>query len=399
MTESDDDRALGIYVHFPWCLRKCGYCDFLSVAADRSAIPHHAYADSVVAELDRRISLVRPASLRSVYIGGGTPSLWSPAAVGRVLEVLAGRFATTDDLEITVECNPSSFDGATARGLRAAGVNRVSLGVQSLDDARLVFLERLHDARSAVAALEAARTAGFARVSADLIYGVAGQSPSDAALEAARLAALGPTHVSAYTLTIEPATPFAARARQGTLPLLHDDLVAESFLAVDTALAEAGFEHYEISNFARAGHVSRHNLGYWHGRDYLGLGCGAWGTVTLRDGRRTRYRNSPEPATYLRAAAESNDPFRATVGGLVSETEVIDPETAMRERIMLGLRLAGGIDVEHAARSLGVEPWPPAREQAAARLVARDRLVRDGPILRIPPHAWLVADGTIAELL
>jgi putative oxygen-independent coproporphyrinogen III oxidase len=404
MSSATDDLGLGVYVHFPWCLRKCGYCDFLSAATDRSAIPHARYADAVIAELEARLADVRPAPLRSIYVGGGTPSLWNPRELGRVLDALTRHLSPTPDLEITVECNPSSFDLATAQALRTAGATRVSLGVQSLDDDRLAFLERLHDARSGLAAVAAALAAGIPRVSADLIYGISGQSAEAAADEARRLADLGPTHLSAYTLTIEPATPFAARARQGHLPLLAEDAVAESFLAVDAALTGQGFDHYEISNFAREGHVSRHNLGYWLGHDYLGLGCGAWGTVTLAaSGERLRYRNTPRPAGYLDTAlarpVDSPSVWRATSGGLVSETESIAPETALSERLMLGLRLARGVDLERAARQLGVDPWPPARHRAAQRLLAAGRLAQDGPRLWIPRDAWLLADGVIRELL
>ena len=399
-----DDLGLGVYVHFPWCLRKCGYCDFLSAATERSAIPHARYADALIAELTQRLPAIRLAPLRSIYVGGGTPSLWDPRELGRVLEAITTQCAPAGDPEITVECNPSSFDLTTGQALLAAGANRVSLGVQSLDDARLAFLERLHDARTGLAAVGAALAAGIPRVSADLIYGIAGQSPAAAADEARRLADLGPTHLSAYTLTIEPATPFAARARRDQLPLLPEDAVAESFLAVDAALTARGFDHYEISSFARNDHVSRHNLGYWLGRDYLGLGCGAWGTVTLVDGGdRLRYRNTPRPAEYLDAAlardACRSSLWRATSGGLVSETETIDPETALSERLLLGLRLARGLDVQRAASELGVDPWPPARRRAARRLVAAGRLAEEGPRLRIPRDAWLLADGVIRELL
>jgi putative oxygen-independent coproporphyrinogen III oxidase len=387
-------RPLGVYVHFPWCLRKCPYCDFLSVATERDSVPHAGYADQVIAELGRRAAELGPRRLASVFFGGGTPSLWEPSELGRVLAAIVNAFPDgAADAEVTVECNPSSFDRDKARALVDAGVGRVSIGVQSLDAARLEFLGRLHDAAGGLGAVEDALAAGVPRVSADLIFGVHGQSARDAAREVAQIAALGPTHLSAYALTIEPGTQFGALARKNALPLLPDDDAAESFLAVDEALGAAGFEHYEISNFARQGHRARHNLGYWRGDEYLGLGVGAWGTL-VTGGERVRYRNSTIPDQYL-----AFDFWRSAAEPPVRERELISPETALSERILLGLRLAEGVDLGEAGRALGVDPWTEARTRAVEKLVGRGRLTRDGDVLRVPKAAWLFADGTIAELL
>ena len=393
---------LGLYVHFPWCLRKCGYCDFASVPAAREAIPHRAYADAVIAELEARLEALAPSvPIATLYVGGGTPSLWEPAELLRVIAAVE-REVRSPLLEVTVECNPSSFDAERATRLAAIGVNRVSLGVQSLNDTRLAFLERLHDSRVARRAIEAAVAARFDRISADLIYGIAGQSPSDAAREAATLASLGTTHVSAYTLTIEPGTSFGRRAARGQLPLLPEDDVAESYVAVETALTNAGFDHYEISSFARDGHVSQHNLGYWEGRDYLGLGAAAVGTVTLpRSPGRVRYQNPRRPADYLAAwqAPQFDRLWQATEPGPTVSVEPIDAETALRERLLLGLRLASGLDLETAGHALGVDPWPPRRQRAAQRWLATGQLVREGPRLWIPRGSWLLADGITAALM
>jgi putative oxygen-independent coproporphyrinogen III oxidase len=392
--------SFGVYVHFPWCLQKCPYCDFLSVAAERDAIPHHAYADAVGRELARRAEGFGTRPLTSIFFGGGTPSLWEPSALGRVLGgVLAAARARAEDVEITVECNPSSFDAERARALLDLGVNRVSIGLQGLDAERLRFLGRLHDVAGGLDAVKAALAAGVPRVSADLIFGVAGQSAADAASEVARVADLGLTHVSAYALTIEPGTQFGALARKGKLPLLGESLVADSFLAVEARLESAGFSHYEISNYARLGHVAEHNLGYWRGDDYVGLGTGAWGTWTS-NGRRLRYRNTPSPERYLALSDRwpSADLERAGNGGLLSELEPIDAETALRERLMLGLRLAEGFDFEAAALELGVPAWTTERERAASRLISRGDLARDGPRLWVPKARRLLADGTVREL-
>jgi putative oxygen-independent coproporphyrinogen III oxidase len=377
---------LGVYVHFPYCLQKCPYCDFVSVATERSAVPHAEYADRVIAELEMRAAKLGERRLRSVFFGGGTPSLWEPVELGRVLSAIRSRFSSGDaEPEISAECNPSSLDSARAEAILAQGVNRLSVGVQSLDARRLEFLGRLHDSEGGLRAVRSAIAAGAPRVSADFIFGVHGQTPEVATSEVLRIAETGVTHLSAYALTIEPGTVFGTRAKSGKLPLLGDDLVADSFLAIDEALTEAGFEHYEISNFARQGHRAEHNLGYWRGDDYLGLGTGAWGTVT-RDGTRVRYRNTPSPERYLAGQDEM-------------ETEVIDDETALKERILLGLRLATGVDLGREARALGLSPWNPERERAAERLVKRGRLAREGDRLWVPKSAWLFADGTISELL
>ncbi|HVU02674.1 MAG TPA: radical SAM family heme chaperone HemW [Polyangiaceae bacterium] len=393
------NRPFGVYVHFPYCLAKCPYCDFLSVASPREAVPHRAYADAVLAELHRRARDVPGREVSTLFFGGGTPSLWDPRELGRVVDAVRRTFPVAADLEITAECNPSSLDEARARALRDAGVNRVSIGVQSLDRSRLEFLGRLHDPDGALRAVRAAIDAGVPRVSADFIFGVAGQSAEDAVREMTAIADLGPTHVSAYALTIEPGTRFGALHQKRQLPLLPEDVVAESFVALHELLTGRGYVHYEISNYGKPGEFARHNLGYWRGDDYLGLGCGAWGTVPL-GARHVRYRNTPVPDRYLGSAESwaSADVFRAGPGELVSELETLSPEARLLERLMLGLRLAEGLDVEAAARDVGVDPWPTERVRAVERLAARGRIAREGPRLRIPYDAWLLADGTIAEV-
>lgn len=400
MTESTAKPAapLGVYVHFPWCLKKCPYCDFLSVAAAREAIPHRAYADAVLRELQARLPLLAESyRLETIFFGGGTPSLWATEELGRVLEALLAAFAgrSAPEVEVTAECNPTSLDFDKARALADVGVNRLSLGVQGLDAERLAFLGRLHDPNGGLDAARAALRSAMPRVSLDFIFGVAGQSAEQAAAEARTLAALGTSHLSAYALTIEPGTEFGARAKKGRLPLLDEAMVADSFLAVDAALTEAGFDHYEISNFARQGHVSRHNLGYWRGHDYLGIGTGAWGTVTLASGR-VRYRTTPSPERFLSARFEQ--PFEVALDA-AAVVEPLDAETSLRERIMLGLRLAEGLDLAAAAETLGAEALPPERQRALERLLRRGQLQLDGRRLRIPKSRWLFADGIISELL
>jgi oxygen-independent coproporphyrinogen-3 oxidase len=294
---------------------------------------------------------------------------------------------------VTVECNPSSLDEDRARALLDVGVNRFSIGVQSLDPERLRFLGRLHDAEGGLAAVRSTLRAGASRVSADLIFGVAGQSPADTRDEALRLLDAGVSHLSAYQLTIEKGTRFGELARRGRLPLADDGAQAEAFLALDETLSAAGMRHYEISNYARPGEEARHNLGYWRGNEYLGVGCAAYGYARA-ESTGVRWRNATRPERYVSAS----DP--APLDGMGAETpaEQLDAETLLRERIMLGLRTADGVDLAEAARPLGVEGWTDRRARTAADLRAKGRLVREGDVARIPPRAWLWADDTAARL-
>lgn len=396
MASVADDSRIGVYVHFPYCLQKCPYCDFLSVPELRERIPHRAYADAVLRELERRAPELPDRRARSVFFGGGTPSLWDPAELGRVLAGIRAQFECEDDLEVTVECNPSSFDRARAEALLAVSINRVSIGVQSLDAGRLAFLGRLHDRDGGLRAVRDALAAGVPRVSADLIFGVAGQTPADARREAETVADLGPTHLSAYALTIEPGTRFGELSRQKRLPLLDEDHVAESFREVESALEARGFEHYETSNYARLGHRSEHNLGYWRGAPYLGLGAGAFGTVT-HCGETLRYRNTPAIERYL-ALSQGSDAALFAESELVSSVEKLDAKALLTERLMLGLRITEGVDVARASGSL--EPfWNPAREQRVERLIAAGRLERSGDVLRVTREGRLFVDGVVLELL
>lgn len=404
---------IGVYVHFPWCLKKCPYCDFVSYAEQPQQIEHERYANAVIAELERRAENLADRRLETVFFGGGTPSLWATSEIGRVLDAIV-RTATTvaPNLEVTAECNPTSLDGDKARALVDVGINRLSIGVQGTNRERLEFLGRLHDPSGGLRAVEAAVRAGVPRVSADLIYGVAvpeegasarylagsptrEQTPQEAAAEARRVAETGVTHVSAYSLTIEAGTRFGELARRDKLPIADEDSVTDSFFAIEEALGSMGLEHYEISNYAKPGDEARHNLGYWRGHDYLGLGCAAFGTVSGPGAKQPpswalRYRNVTDPMRYMRTALAGNVD--------VESEEALSPETRLRERIMLGLRLRAGFDVNEATAHSGEIVWTDQRREAAKRLVERGKLEMHGDILRVPKHAWVLADGIAAEL-
>jgi oxygen-independent coproporphyrinogen-3 oxidase len=376
-----------IYVHFPYCLAKCPYCDFVSYTATRDAIDHAGYARAIVAELEARAAQLEGRAIGSVFFGGGTPSLWDAGAIGRVIAEIRARARLLSEVEITVECNPTSLDEERAKRLTDAGVNRLSIGVQSLRAHQLEYLGRLHDPDGARQALRAALRA-LRRVSGDLIFGLPGQPAEDARDQALALADIGLEHLSCYQLTIEPGTRFGELARRGRLPLADEGQVADAFLAIDEALATRGFRHYEISNYARLGEEARHNLGYWRGDEYLGLGCAAYGFVREGRARGVRYRNPIDPRKYVEGAGRASEESR----------EPLDAETLLKERIMLGLRLAEGFDLVEAARDLDLDPWTAPRSRAIDLLVARGRLTRQGARLRIPRAAWLFTDDTAARL-
>jgi putative oxygen-independent coproporphyrinogen III oxidase len=391
---------VGVYVHFPWCLAKCPYCDFVSYVTP--AIDHAGYADAVLRELEMRAPDFAGRRVESVFFGGGTPSLWEPRELGRVLVAIRRQLGAGEGVEVTVECNPTSLDGERARALLDAGVNRLSIGVQSLADDRLRFLGRLHDAAGAREAVLGALSAGMPRVSADLIFGLPGQSPEEARSEALELSELGIAHLSAYQLTIEPGTRFGELARRGRLPLADEGNVADAFLAIDEALGSRGYRHYEISNHGRPRHEARHNLGYWRGDEYLGLGCGAYGFARVAGGDDAAASAQDPRRRSARGVRWRNEivPERYAAGGPAGAAtrEWLDGETLLRERIMLGLRMEEGIDFDELAVDIGVPAWTAERRRAAAWLLERGRIALRGSRMTIPRSAWLWTDDTAARL-
>jgi putative oxygen-independent coproporphyrinogen III oxidase len=375
--------STSVYVHFPWCLQKCPYCDFASATIRRPEVPHTIYADAVLRELELRAAEGLRGPLESVFFGGGTPSLWEPRELGRVLSAIRAAFdASTAEVEVTVECNPSSLDAERAAALREAGVDRLSIGVQSLDDQRLRFLGRLHDGPGALAALRAAQ-AHMPRVSGDLMFGMPEQTPADFLAEVSQLLELGLSHLSVYALTIEPETRFGELHRKGKLQLAKEDAYADTFLACEALLATAGFEHYEVSNYARPGQTSRHNQHYWRGGEYLGLGTAAVGCV-----QRRRYRNQTRPQTYLDAR---------DVSALEQESEALDGQAIVREALMLGLRTSEGVSLGELEARAGVDPRR-GRERPLARALERGQLSLQGDRLRVPHAYWLQLDGIVSDL-
>jgi oxygen-independent coproporphyrinogen-3 oxidase len=377
---------LSVYIHFPWCLRKCPYCDFATAPREREAIAHTSYADAVLRELAMRLPTLPDARLVSLFFGGGTPSLWQPHELGRVLRAVLSAFPhQVSEPEITVECNPSSLDRAGAEALRAQGVNRLSIGVQSLNDEELKFLGRLHDRKLALSALDAAQSV-FERVSADLMFALPKQPAERFYGYVDTLIERGLSHVSAYALTIEPATKFGADARAGLLVAAPDESYASMFEGIERRFTEAGFSHYEVSNYAKPSQESRHNQHYWRGGSYLGLGAAAVGCIAGASGR--RYRNHPDAQRYTeRAASKAVEVFE----------EQLAPEDLIREALMLGLRTREGVDVARLHQRTGVDPLA-SRQRVLERRVARGDLALEGGVLRIPQARWLLLDGIVADL-
>ena len=290
---------LALYVHLPWCLKKCPYCDFNSHES-KGEPPHARYLDALLADLEAALPFVWGRRFHSVFIGGGTPSLFAPEHIDRLLAAIRSLLPLEAGCEVTLEANPGTFERDRFRGFRAAGVTRLSIGVQSFDDAKLRALGRVHDAAQARAAVEEA-AAAFDTFNLDLMYALPGQTPAQLEADLAQALAFEPPHLSVYHLTIEPNTLFAVRP-----PAVPDDATAAAMLdAVTARTAAPGLQRYEVSAFARAGHACAHNLNYWRYGDYLGIGAGAHGKLTFphRVVRQVRWR---DPARYMAGALEGN---------------------------------------------------------------------------------------------
>jgi oxygen-independent coproporphyrinogen III oxidase len=326
----------GLYVHVPFCARLCPYCDFDTQDRDLHLIS--PYAEALTAE----VALLPPLALHSIFFGGGTPSVLRPEQLGAFLAACRGQFDVPVGCEITAECNPNNVREGRLTGYRAAGVNRISLGVQTMDDATLRLLGRQHTAARVRQAVAAVRAAGFADLSLDLMYGLPDQTVAawgdtlESALD------LRPEHFSCYLLTLEEWTPMGQQVARGELRLPDDDTVAEQYALTRTRLAAAGYRQYEISNWALPGHESRHNLGYWRCEPYLGLGPGA--VARIGD---VRAKQTPHVGDYLQAIAAGRR--------LLVEEEHLTPGMAQREAMMLGLRLRAGLDMAAYRRRFGVD--------------------------------------------
>ena len=346
---------LGLYIHLPWCEKKCPYCDFNSHETD--SIPQQAYIDALLDDLAQDLPLIWGRRIESIFIGGGTPSLFSVESIERLFSGLRSLISFAPTIEVTMESNPGSADAANYQGYREAGVNRLSIGIQSFDDKRLAILGRVHDGAQAQLAFRMARDAGFDNINLDLMFGLPGQSLAAAQTDLVRAIKLEPEHLSHYQLTIEPNTLFHHRQPQD---MPDDDLCFEQQQACQALLANAGYRQYEISAYSRHKRESRHNLNYWQFGDYLGIGAGAHGKITLagedRVIRRVRVRH-PRPFLEQQGAAR-----------IASETE-LDRADLCFEFMLNSLRLKQGFDTHlfHDNTGLSLNELLPTLKQARDR--------------------------------
>lgn len=376
-----------LYIHIPYCQVKCPYCDFNSYAS--TSWPEDAYTDALLAEL-RLHTATAPfagAEVATIFFGGGTPSLFQPATIGRILDGVADTCPLASDLEITLEANPGTVERERLAGFRAAGVNRLSFGIQSFQAALLTTLGRAHGPDDARAAIRAARAAGFDDLNLDLIFAVPGETREAWAADVAEVLAWAPEHISAYNLTYEPGTPFHTLRSRGALKALDEEDELWMYQHVRQALAAAGYAQYEISNFAQPGHQARHNQSYWRGVDYLGLGAGAHSYAHV-PGWGRRWSNERIPERYIAAVTRGD----ATVGD-----ETLEFETAAAEFVFLGLRERVGIDPNDFAERFG-RPLADVHPEVAGFLGDGLLEEHDGRLV-LSERGLLLADSVFAAFL
>jgi oxygen-independent coproporphyrinogen-3 oxidase len=374
------DEALALYVHWPFCVSKCPYCDFNSHV--RASIDHDEWREALLADLAHEASLLPGRRLTSIFFGGGTPSLMEPSTVDAIIDSAADHWSPASDIEITLEANPNSVEAARFADLARAGVNRVSLGLQSFDDQALRFLGRAHSAREGFAALEAAQK-HFRRVSFDLIYALPEETEAGWSATLAQALSLGTKHLSLYQLTIEPGTRFAALHAAGKLQPIDSETAAKLYELTDAMTSAAGMPAYEISNYARRGQQSRHNLTYWRYGDYAGIGPGAHGR---RLGLRTARHRKPE--NFLSGLARN--------GHGIAEEAPLSPVESSDEALVMGLRLAEGVDVGEIARRFGlttIVDW-----DRVERLVRSGHLNRDATRIALTSKGRLLLDHILGEI-
>jgi len=383
MRTSDPTPGFGLYVHWPFCAAKCPYCDFNSHV--RGGIDDALWARSLLREMEHMAQLRGGGALTSIFFGGGTPSLMDPRTVEMIIASAERLWGCTDDIEITLEANPTSVEAAKFQGFRAAGVNRLSVGVQALNDRDLKALGRLHTVREALAAYDLAR-ATFPRVSFDLIYARRGQTPAMWEAELKEALTLAADHLSLYQLTLEPGTPFYALARKGALTLPSEDNAAEMYEITQALCEAAGLPGYEVSNHAAPGAEGRHNLTYWRLGDYVGVGPGAHGRLTIGE-TRVATDTVLAPEDWLGAVQESGH-------GIHQQTE-LSPATCGEEYLMMALRLGEGMSLARYAELSGAS-FDIARTTA---LIDQGLLEVSETHLHATPQGRLVLNALIAELL
>jgi putative oxygen-independent coproporphyrinogen III oxidase len=376
-------HSLALYIHWPFCVSKCPYCDFNSHVRD--AVDQDVWAAALLADMAHEAALTPGRRLSSIFFGGGTPSLMPPETVLALIAAAERHWGFEADIEVTLEANPSSVEAARFADLAAAGVNRVSLGLQSLDDAALGFLGRAHSVAESLAALDIAQGV-FKRVNIDLIYARPDQTATDWQAELTRAIGFGTDHMSLYQLTIEPGTRFATLVREGQFVPADDDEAAALYEMTQEMTASAGLPAYEISNHGRIGQQSRHNLAYWRYRDYVGIGPGA-------HGRRLNFatQRHKKPENFLAAVQRDQQ-------GIAQE-EALDAETRATEALLMGLRLAEGINLDDLASRTGVAAQHLLDGRAVERISHLGLIRREGAHVTVTPQGMPLLDAILPEIV
>ncbi|MBF0458494.1 MAG: radical SAM family heme chaperone HemW [Nitrospirae bacterium] len=364
-----------LYIHIPFCLRKCPYCDFFSIPYDKDI--EGRYIDALMRELMLRKDAI--GTINTIFIGGGTPTVFDASSISRLLEFIVNNFGIDSDAEITLEANPSSVDGEKLRVLRDSGVNRISVGVQSFDDAELQSLGRLHNSATAVKALSIIKRY-FANFSLDLIYGLEGQVVKGWIKTVRTAISFSPPHISAYELTPEAGTPLGRRVSRGETVIPHEDAIAIMYGAAAEMFANAGLNHYEISNFAAPGFQCRHNQNYWRRGLYAGIGAGAHSHLNMHGGT-VRSSNASDLTQYLTAIENNSLP--------VHETTIINTLEALKEYVFLGLRTSDGISLKEA----GID------SPGLTKLIENGLAEFNGAKFRLTRDGFLVSNMIIGQII
>lgn len=376
--QSDRSNSIALYIHYPFCLSRCNYCSFITaVDTDNSA---EKYRDALFKEIELRTE--QPAwinrEIHSIYLGGGTPALIPAEYLSKLLHLIRDKWKTTHDLEVTIETNPTSLEKTDLHELRRIGINRLSIGAQSFDPGELNLLGRRHSPQSIIDTVHQAREAGFTNISLDLLYGIPYQTVKRFRDNVTKAIGLEVNHLSTYALSIEKGTPFSAWITRGDLPYPDADTVSDQYMKLLAIMKEAGFEHYELTNFARPGYRSRHNCTYWERKPYLGLGCAAHSF----DGSRRQW-NSSVTSTYLQTLIQNRDPIEGS--------EILNEEEVFEEELYLSLRTSAGI--------LKTELISRIDQSALRELVEGGFLLLQDGRYHVPDIKWLLLDEIILRLL
>jgi oxygen-independent coproporphyrinogen-3 oxidase len=380
--------GFGIYIHIPYCVKKCPYCDFNSYGVGR-LIPETEYTETLLAELEIYSDSIARYPLTSIFFGGGTPSLFSSESIGRVIKKILGITSPLKSLEVSIEVNPKTADLGKLLGFKEAGVNRLSLGVQSFSEKKLKYLGRINSPEDSIRVLEDAKKAGFENVNADLMYGCSFETPDEWRSELDKIGEFNTMHVSAYCLTIEDGTEFSGLYSKGELMLPDEETLSDMISLTGDVLEGEGYKQYEISNFAKPGFECRHNILYWRGDNYIGIGAGAHSHLDKCSNSEwgVRWANAKNPSVYVKRIFEGERP--------VAFTELLDRQTALKDRVLMGLRLGEGLDLGKIEDRFSVN----LMSEGLDYLIGDEFIELSDNRLRLNKKGLLVSDSIIYKIL